>query len=116
MARRFYTSGVLQSGQPSIFAIFDEKMQFDFKFDTATTLYLPYFKQPALLAATSNETNFLTTRYPHVLRQACIVRAHAFMKNWTAYNTELPILSALIDTVSSRDDLSRSGADIDTET
>lgn len=113
IARRTYTSGAVDSGTPSRWAIFDEKVQFDSKFDTATTLQLLYYKSPALLAGTTNETNFLTTRYPHVLRQGCVVRAHAFMKNWTAFNEELPILQAMIERIGVEGDLVYRGADTD---
>ncbi len=114
MRRRSYDgTNTLNSGTPAWFAIFNEQVNFDAKFDTATTLQLLYFKLPALLSAGTLETNFLTTRYPHVVRQACRTQAHAFMKNWTAFNEELPVLQSMVDRVSVEADLSYRGADID---
>lgn len=116
MSYRIYDSnGAIQPGQPSAFAIFDEALQFDVKFDTATTLKYLYFKSPALLAS-DNETNWLTVRYRQLLRQACITKAYAFMRNWTAYSQELQVLSALLDRAGVEGDLSYRGADLDGET
>ena len=84
------------------------------KFDEARTLYLVHFKKLTALGS-GNLTNFLTSRYPHLLRQACIVRAHAFMKNWTAHNSELPMLATMIERINAELDLSYRGADIDQE-
>lgn len=112
---RIFESGALSSRQPYNWTIFDEALQFDAKFDEARTLRLPVHKSPALLAASSNETNFLTTRYPHIVRMACVVRAHAFMKNWSSHNAELPVLMSMIQDANAKDDLVLHGADFDTE-
>ncbi len=120
MSARVYTSaGALESGQPTFWAIFDEAINFDIKFDanSAGTLSLPYFKRPALLASGTNETNFLTTRYPHLLRQACRIQCHAFMKNWTGYSAELPLLTSFIQSANGEADLTYGGdADYDQDT
>lgn len=117
MQSRIYDgSGVLVSGTPCVWTILDETVLFDCKFDTARTLSLPYYKQPALLASSSNETNWLTVRYPHLLRQACKVSAHAFMKNWSARDAELSVLATLIERTNAESDLAYSGTDYDTET
>lgn len=42
---------------------------------------LNYFKQPDALAASTNETNFLTTRYPSLLRFTCMAVAYQHMKD-----------------------------------
>jgi hypothetical protein len=115
LGRRIYSSlGVLESGQPSCWTILDEAVTFDLKFDTAKTLNLPYYKSLSLLSV-SNTTNFLTNRYPHVLRQACRVQAHAFMKNWAGFNAELPLLTALIEKTNAEADMSYRGGDYDSE-
>lgn len=113
LASRLYDEdGNIQSGQPAFWAIFDERVNFDIKFDTAKTLSMLYFKSPTVLSG-SNETNFVTVRYPHLLRQACIVRAHAFMKSWTAYNAELALLGPMIERANVEADLTYVGADYD---
>lgn len=116
MRSRIYDEdGNLDSGQPCFWAMFDEAVNFDIKFEEARTLYLPYYKKPALLAVTTNETNFLTTRYPHLLRQATNVAAHRFMKNWDGYQAELSILGPMIESINAKDDLSFQAAEYDQE-
>lgn len=110
--RVYDSAGDLESGQPGYWSVYDELVQFDFAFDEARTLRMLYYKSPSLLSG-SNETNFLTSRYPHLLRAATSVRAHAFMKNWSSYSTELELLTSLIGTVNGMDDLSYRGADYD---
>ena len=112
--RLFDSGGVLVQGQPMFWAIFDELFQFDMKFAEATTLHLAYYKRPAALSGGS-PTNFVTSRYPHLLRQACKVAGHSFMKNWTGHQTELALLGPLIDRANAESDLSYRGADYDTE-
>lgn len=113
-ARSYDADGVLKTGQPTYWSIFDEMIQFDLKFKEDRTLFLPYYKQPDLLAA-SPGTNWLTNRYPHLLRQACLVQAHAFMKNWTGYNAELAVLTPMTERTNAEADLTYRGADLDQE-
>lgn len=110
--RAYDSNRVLVSGQPTCFAIFDEALQFDVSFDTGRVLNLLYYKTPALLSA-SNTTNFLTTRWPHLLRTACLVGAHEFKKDWDAANTYRQRLDALIQVTNMESDLSYRGADLD---
>lgn len=65
---RTYQSGVLTSGTPAYLSITGTAFELDCRADAAMTIRLLYFRQPDFLSA-SNETNFLTTRYPHVLRK-----------------------------------------------
>jgi hypothetical protein len=106
---RIYDGSDILSGQPSCFCVFDAVINFDLKFDTASTIFVPYYRSLPLLSG-SNETNFLTDRFPHLLKQACHVSSHAFMKNWTAYNSELPLLTSLIERANSESDLMFIGA------
>lgn len=109
--RTYDADGDLLSGTPSVVSIFDEALQFDMAFDEARTLNLLYFKKPDDLSSNAG-TNWLTTRYPHLLRQACIVQAYAFMRNWNAHNTEVQKLTAFIDRANIEADLSYRGADL----
>jgi hypothetical protein len=68
---------------------------------------LLYFGSPALLAATSNETNVLTNRYPHILRQACIGFAGLSMKDYEEGGSALKMADGMIDNAKEMDDLSR---------
>jgi hypothetical protein len=110
-----YTANQLIAGSPSAWAIWDECVQFDQAFDTATTFRLPYFRSPALLSLT-NQTNFLTSRYPLLVRKACEAAAADFMKDDNEYQKALTALSSLIQATNAESDLMYRGAELDTET
>lgn len=116
VARRVYDStGTLYSGQPSYWTVLGELIQFDMKFDTVRALVMPYYQSPAVLVGTTNETNFLTTRFPHILRTACKVQAYLFMKDFAASQAELALLSPMIERCNVEADFSYRGADYDQE-
>jgi hypothetical protein len=52
---------------PAAWSIWDEKIQFDEAFSAQTICRLGFYRSLPLLSAT-NETNFLTSRYPNLLR------------------------------------------------
>lgn len=82
--------GSLTSGIPCFVAIFDERYQFDCFVSETRYLGHVFYQTPAILSA-QNATNFLTKRYPQILRVACMARAAAFMKDndeWQARETE----------------------------
>ncbi|WP_213287592.1 hypothetical protein [Bradyrhizobium sp. sGM-13] len=111
---RIYENGSLMSGIPTRYAIFGEKLQFEYKYESAATLKLVGFKTPADLSA-SNETNFLTKRYPHLLRVACLTQAYDFMSNMAKYQTNLTLLDALIKKTNEESDLSYRGVEFEVE-
>jgi hypothetical protein len=106
--RAYDDEGALVEGDPTCFAIFDEALQFEAKFSEAATLQLLCFKWPERLGA-SNESNWLTDRYPHLLRQACLAKAYEFMKQEAREQMELQKLVALIDKTNAESDLSYRG-------
>jgi len=110
-----YTANNLVAASPTRWAIWDEKIHFDTAIDVPASMRLLYFRQPLLLS-TTNETNFLTTRYPRLLRQACNTAAADFMKDDVEYNKGLTALTALVQSTAMQDDLSRRGATIGTDT
>jgi hypothetical protein len=97
-------------GMPTRFSVFDELLQFDMKADAAYTCKIIYFKRPDALSG-ANETNWLTTRYPRLLRIACLRSAYEHMKNAemkASYEAEMRLMLAEIEQES---DLSMIGAD-----
>ena len=110
---RVYETAVLIDGTPQRYAIFGEKLQFESKYEAAATLKLVGYKTPAVLATTTNETNFLTSRYPHLLRVACVTQAYDFMSNAAKYQSNLTLLSALIEKTNAESDLSYRGAEFE---
>jgi hypothetical protein len=89
------TGTTLEDGVPTHCAVFDEAFQFECRADSARKFDLVFFKRPALLAS-NNQTNFLTARYPNMLRIACRAEAARFMKDneeFTACEAELLALT-----------------------
>jgi hypothetical protein len=104
---RRYDNAVLAGGTPANYAIFDEALQFETQYDAAASLRLVYFKRWTPLAVSN--TNFLTDRYPHLLRTACLAQAHAFRNNDTRAQLELTKLAGLIAKTNAESDLSYRG-------
>ena len=68
-AIRVYSDAVLQTSSPVYWSLFNNLIQFDSKSSKAETFRIMYFQKPEALSLT-NETNFLTDDFPHILR-AC---------------------------------------------
>ncbi len=79
-------------GSPLYWSIYDERFRFDFAFNTQTTVRLQYFQSLPLLSAT-NLTNFLTNRYPQLIRVATNTAAADFMKDDSEYQKGMTRLS-----------------------
>lgn len=105
---RTWTDAVLDSGDPSYYAIFDEQLQFDCKATTAFRARALFYRQPDPLS-TSNETSFLTTRYPHILRMACLATGARFANDDEVYAREQRLLEGKIDDLNAMDEQSRRG-------
>lgn len=74
------SSGTLQTGSPSRWAIIGDTAYVDVLPSAAFTGLLLYYKTPTALSG-SNETNFLTSRYPSLLRYACMTKAYEHQKD-----------------------------------
>jgi hypothetical protein len=66
--------GELEESEPSAYAIWDEAFQFDAKSPFAYPARLLHHRRLPYLGR-QNQTNFLTTRYPGLLRVACLMHA-----------------------------------------
>ena len=110
-----YTANNLISGQPLQWAVWDEYLQFDGAFDTATQFRLMVYKSLPLLSA-SNPTNFLTDRYPQLVRTAGMASAATFIKDDNEYTKHLTALQQMIQSIQAESDLGYRGADLYTET
>lgn len=77
------SAGVLSSGDPSRWTIIGETAYLDTLPDAAYSGYLHFYKRPTALSV-SNETNWLTIRYPSLLRYACMAKAYEHMKDQKA--------------------------------
>lgn len=105
----------LIAASPSRWAVWDGAVKFDTAFDQAATLKLLYFRRPKPLSAT-NLTNFVTSRYPLLMRKACQAASADYMKDDIEYNKQVKALSDLIGATAQENDLIYRGAEFGTDT
>jgi hypothetical protein len=98
---RDFSSGDISTGKPCRYSVFNELFQFDTKADAAITARVLYYKSPDQLSG-SNETNFLTTRYPHLLRAACLAAGYDQMRNTEAYTIAMQRMAAFIASINAQ--------------
>jgi hypothetical protein len=108
-----YVADNLIQGTPIYWGVWDETIFFDVAFAQASNCNLQYFKALPILSST-NTTNFLTSRYPHLLRKACTAQAWDFMRNDAEYQKDVAALTALIEQANAEGDLLYRGATFDT--
>ena len=104
-----YTANMLILSTPAVWGMWDGKIKFDSALDIDRTMALAFYKSPALLSP-SNQSNFLTNRYPRLLRTACQAMSADFMKDSDEYTKSLTALTALVQSTAAEDDLSYRGA------
>ena len=68
-----------------------------------------------LALSNANKTSFLTTRYPHVLRAACLARAYSYRNNDERAAAELQNLAAFIAKTNMESDFSYRGLEVENE-
>lgn len=90
-------ANALISGEPTSWAIIGDTAYVDVECSEDFPGILLYYKLPAALSV-SNTTNFLTTRYPSLLRYACLARAYEHMKDaQSAQQYDLRAMGALAE-------------------
>lgn len=109
-ARKVDTTYTLIESEPQFFALFNDRIEFDCKADGDQNFTLLYMKQPDALAASTNETNFLTTKYSMLLRFACCKHASIFLKDSAGEQRYEARMMELIQRININDDLSYMGA------
>lgn len=107
-----YSVNILVLGTPRVWAIWDEAIHFEYAFDEAVMCELLYFQSLPLLSST-NQTNFLTSRYPHLIRPAVQVQAYKFMRDYTSAQNELANLTAMVQAVNVENDMFMRGMILD---
>jgi len=116
-----YTADNLVQGTPLYWGIWSvqsggtiaEALFFDVAFAQSATCNLQYFQSLPILSA-ANPTNFLTNRYPHLLRKAATAQAWDFLRNEAEYQKDVAALTALVEQVNAESDLVYRGAAFDT--
>lgn len=110
-----YTANKLIAAFPTRWGVFDEKLKFDCAMETASQFKMLYYRSPKPLSA-SNLTNWLTIRYPKLLRVACMAAAADYMKDDTEYQKHVTALTALVGSTAAENDLQYRGAEFGTDT
>jgi hypothetical protein len=108
-----YICDNLVQGMPMYWGVWDESIFFDVAFSQQANCNLQYYKSLPLLSA-ANTSNFLTNRYPHLLRKACTAQAWDFLRNDTEYQKDVAALTALVEQTNAEGDLLYRGAEFDT--
>lgn len=99
-------SGVLESGTPSRWTIVGETAYVDVLPSETFSGILLYYKMPTALSV-SNETNFLTNRYPTLLRYACMAKAYEHMKSDQAASNYLGLTMQTIADINGSNEMWR---------
>jgi len=110
-----YLCDNLIAGMPNWYAIWDEAIHFDAAFTQQTLCKLLYYRSPTPLSS-SVQTNFVTNRYPQLMRVACMASAADFMKDDAEYQKGMARLQAIVDRVSIENDMGMRGMELDTIT
>ena len=104
---RVWSAGVMSSGDPAAYGVYDEAFNFDVKSTAAWTMRVMFYKTPDALS-TGNSTNFLTKRYPHLVRMACLATGARFAHDNEIFVREQGLLFKEIDEMSVTDEFGRS--------
>lgn len=109
-----YICDNLVAGFPNWFGILGSRLQFDVAFNQQTLAILQYYQSLPLLSST-NQSNFLTDRYPHLLRTACVTAAADFEMDDTEYQKGLARLQVLVQRIAVESDGMLRGMELDPE-
>lgn len=109
-----YIANTLTQGVVQFYAIWDEKLKFDFAMNQDVTLIQNYFQSLPLLSST-NQSNFITNRYPQLMRTASQAAAADFMKDDQEYQKCVTRLEALVQRINIENDGFLRGLELYTE-
>lgn len=110
-----YTADKLVASTACRWAIFNEKLNLDVALSDDTRFRLPYVRSPALLSST-NETNFLTVRYPKLIRVATTAAAAEQMRDDQEFTKQYQQLVQIIQGINVENEMFMRGGDFETET
>lgn len=106
---RFVDSdATLTIGTPNYWTVIGTTIYFDTQLDTAQLGRLWCYKQPAALSV-SNPTNFLTDRFPTLLRRACLMFAYESRHRAADFQAETLLAEQAIMNANVQDDMAKHG-------
>lgn len=100
------SSGTLSTGTPSRWAVLGETAYVDVLPSATFSGYVAFYKRPDALSV-SNETNWLTIRYPALLRFACLAKGYEHMKDMQNAMTYTQMAEAKIGEANATNELLR---------
>jgi hypothetical protein len=110
-ARQYEEDGTLSADRPLSYAVFNDLIQFEVKADADYSASFLFYRRPELLGPqTARKTNFLTARYPALVRAACIAFAADYRDDTERYTRAIQRCNALISAANVEADLSLRGA------
>lgn len=98
--------------KPRFYAASESDIEFDTEADQAYLYQFRYYGAGAALAELTNETNFLTSTYPTMLRYACLYRAFEHLRNTKERTYYKTLMESEIFTANQESDLELMGADL----
>lgn len=108
----FDQNGGLPEGLPTYWADIDKKINLNTKMDQTYAGKMAYFRRPANLSS-GTPTNFLTDKYPTLLRRTCLLYAAEARKEYDLYDRlEVRVINDVKD-IMSEDDLAKRGMELD---
>lgn len=115
LGRERDADGAILTGRPERWTILTTdsdigRMEFDVANDETEALLgdMIFYRTPELLGA-SVQTNFLTDRYPTLLRRACLALAFEHRKRWAEFRDEVSLANDAIAAANIAGDMRRRG-------
>ena len=105
-------NAALPEGVPTYWCDFDTTIQFNTEADQAYTAKMVFFKKPTALSS-SNLTNWLTDRYPTLLRRTCLMLAAEVRKEYDTMDRAQVAALQAIEEIKIESDLAMRGIEFD---
>lgn len=108
----FNADSTRSTGKPQFYAAAGNEIEFETVADEAYPYLFRYYQALPLLAEATNETNFLTDRYPYLLRYACMYRGFQFLRNPSEEGKYFKVMEDAISKANQESDYEMLGADL----
>jgi hypothetical protein len=108
----FDENAVLPSGPPTYWTDYNNAIKLNTVADQAYTASMVFFKKPDALSS-SNPTNWLTDRYPTLVRRSCLMLAAEYRKEYDTFDREEGRALNLIEEIKVESDNSMRGTEFD---
>lgn len=105
-------TAALPTGMPTLWTDDSGLIQFNSLADIDYTAVFKYYKTPTPLSP-GNPTNFLTAKYPTMLRRACLMFAAEARKEYDTFDREEARVLAQIEEIKVEGDLEMRGMELD---